>query len=209
MTAAPVQVATIAELLAAPGVPVIELPDAEICRFCELHYVSPVHVPLNFMLPAALSALRALVLRESLPTAGPRRRIYVTRGENGVRRLHNEDEVIALCRAFGLEIVQPEGRSLVEQARLFHEAELVVGVKGAALTNVLFCSSRTHLVVLSPGDFPDPFYWELTTPAGIGYSEIFGVLQGRDGEIGQNPFTVSVNGLRGILEACLADIEKR
>jgi capsular polysaccharide biosynthesis protein len=193
--------------LVAPGVPVIELPGQDIWRFSELHYVSPIHVPLNFMLPAALSALRALVLRESLTAPGPRRAIYVTRGEIGARRLRNEDEVIALCREFGLEVVQPEGRTLAEQARLFQEADLVVGVKGAALTNVLFCSGRTHLVVLSPGDFSDPFYWELTTPSGIRYSEIFGVLQGRDQPTGQNPFAVSVDGLRGILEACRADLE--
>ena len=192
--------------LVAPGVTVIELPDSEIWRFSDLHYVSPVHVPLKFMLPAALSALRAMTLRSCLATEAPRRGIYVTRGEHGARRLRNEDEVITLCRDLGLDIVRPEQSTLAEQARLFRQANLVVGVKGAALTNALFCSSRTHLVVLSPGDFPDPFYWDLTAPASIGYSEIFGVLQGRDQPTGQNPFTISVAGLRAILEACLADL---
>ena len=60
--------------------------------------------------------------------------------------------------------------------------------------------------MLTPGDFPDPFYWDLTAPAGIGYSEIFGVLQGRDRTTGHNAFTVSIPGLRTILEACLADL---
>lgn len=192
--------------IVAPGVTVIELPDDEIWRFSELHYVSPIHVPLRFKLPAAISALRALVLRENLATAGPRRGIYITRGEIGSRRLRNEDQVIALCRELGLDIVRPEERTLVEQARLFHGADLIVGVKGAALTNALFCSGHTHLVVLTPGDFPDPFYWDLTAPAGIRYSEIFGVLQSRDRPIGQNPFTVSTERLRGMLEACRADL---
>jgi len=190
----------------APGIAVIELPDDAIWRFSDLHYVSPVHVPLKFQLPAGLSALRAVVLRDRLANDGPRRGIYVTRGEHGARRLRNEDEVIALCRELGLEIVRPEQWTLAEQARRFRHADLVVGVKGAALTNALFCSSRTHLVVLTPGDFPDPFYWDLTAPAGIGYSEIFGVLQGRDRTTGHNAFTVSIPGLRTILEACLADL---
>ena len=157
-------------------------------------------------LPAALSALKALVLHGNLASTGSRRGIYVTRGEHGARRLRNEDEVIALCREFGLDIVRPEQWTLAEQARMFRAADLVVGVKGAALTNALFCSSRTHLVVLTPGDFPDPFYWDLTAPAGIGYSEIFGVLQSRGRPIGHNPFIVSVAGLRTILEACLANL---
>jgi capsular polysaccharide biosynthesis protein len=192
----------------APGIAVIELPDDEVWRFSELHYVSPVHVPLKFMLPAGLSALRALVLRESLVDDRPRHGIYVTRGDHGARRLRNEDQVIALCREFGLEVVQPEQWPLAEQARRFHRADLVVGVKGAALTNALFCSGRTHLVVLSPGDFPDPFYWDLTAPAGVAYSEIFGVLQGRDRPIGHNAFTAPIDGLRAILEACVADLAK-
>jgi capsular polysaccharide biosynthesis protein len=168
--------------------------------------VTPVHVPLRFKLPAAMSALRALILRGRLANEGPRRGIYVTRGEHGARRLRNEDEVFALCHEFGLDIVRPEQLTLAEQAHLFRQADLVVGVKGAALASALFCSSRTHLVVLSPGDFPDPFYWDLTAPAGIGYSEIFGVLQNRERLTGHNPFTVSITGLRAILEACIADL---
>lgn len=190
----------------APGVEVIELPDDEIWRFSDLHYVTPIHVPLRFKLPAAISALRALILRGHLANEAPRRGIYVTRGEHGARRLRNENEVIALCRELGLDIVQPEAWTLAEQARIFRQADLVVGVKGAALANALFCSSRAHLVLLSPGDFPDPFYWDLTAPAGVGYSEIFGVLQNRDRLTGHNPFTVSIAGLRTILEACLADL---
>jgi capsular polysaccharide biosynthesis protein len=192
--------------IVAPGVDVIELPDDEVWRFADLHYVTPIHVPLRHMVPVALSALRALVLRDRLANEGPRRGIYVTRGEHGARRLRNEDAVIALCRDLGLDIVQPEQLTLVEQARLFRQANLVVGVKGAALTNSLFCTGGTHLVVLSPGDFPDPFYWDLTAPAGIGYSEIFGVLQSRDRLTGHNAFTVSIPALRTILEGCLADL---
>jgi len=190
----------------APGIDVVELPDDEVWRFSDLHYVTPIHVPLRHMVPAALSALRGLMLRDRLANESPRRGIYVTRGDHGARRLQNEDEVIALCRAFGLDIVQPENLTLMEQARLFRQASLVVGVKGAALTNALFCTGRTHLVVLSPGDFPDPFYWDLTASAGIGYSEIFGVLQGRDRLTGHNAFTISIPSLRATLEACLADL---
>lgn len=192
--------------IVAPGVEIIECPDNETWQFSELHYVSPIHVPLRFKLPAALSALRALVLRAGPANEGPRRGIYVTRGKNAARRLQNEDEVIGLCRDFGLEVVRPEEWTLVEQARRFRQADLIVGVKGAALSNALFCSGRTHLVLLSPGDFPDPFFWDLASAAGVAYSEIFGILQERERLTGHNAFTVSIPRLRDILEDCLADL---
>jgi capsular polysaccharide biosynthesis protein len=37
--------------------------------------------------------------------------------------------------------VGPKERTLVKQARLFHGADLIVGVKGAALTNALFAQA--------------------------------------------------------------------
>jgi hypothetical protein len=62
--------------------------------------------------------------------------------------------------------------------------------------------SVSHVETLCQGGA----YWDLTAPAGIAYSEIFGVLQSRDRAIGHNAFTVSIDGLRTILEACVADL---
>ena len=190
----------------APGIDVVEHPDEEIWRYSDLHYVSPIHDPVSYKVPSAIAALRALVLRGSLGTGQARRAIYITRGDHPLRRLRNEEAVIALCRELGLEVVVPEHLSLAEQARLFHQANLVVGVKGAALTNALFCSSRTHVVALSPGDFPDSFFWDLLAQSGIAYSEIFGVLQSRGGPPGHNAFSVDIAALRAVLSACLEDI---
>jgi capsular polysaccharide biosynthesis protein len=190
----------------APGIDVVEHPDDEVWRFSELHYVGPIHDPTSYKVPSALAALKALILRGYLATGQARRGLYITRGDHPLRKLRNEEAVIALCRELGLEVVAPEHLTLAEQARLFRQADLVVGVKGAALTNALFCSSRTHVVALSPGDFPDSFFWDLLAQSGIGYSEIFGVLQTRDGAPGRNAFSVDVAALRAVLNACLEDI---
>ena len=200
--------AVVGETLAllAPGVPVLEQPDDQVWRFTELHYVSPVHVPPLFKLPVGLASLRAHALRGRLTGGGPRRAIYVSRGTIGHRVLANEDAVIALCCSLGMEVVSPEQLSLVGQASLFHGAALIVGVKGAALTNTLFCTPRTHLVVLSPSDFPDPFYWDLVAQSGVNYSEQFGRVLSRDRGQGQNPFAIDIHRLRAVLTACLNDI---
>jgi capsular polysaccharide biosynthesis protein len=192
----------------APGVAVIEHPDDEAWRFAELHYVSPVHIPPLFKLPVGLACLRAQILRGLLAHGTPRRAIYVMREAHVRRKLWNEDAVIALCQEFGIEIVSPERMSLRDQAGLFHGASLVVGVKGAGLTNALFCTPRAHVIALSPGDFPDPFFWDLVGQFGGNYSEIFGALVGRDRAQSENPFTIDVGRLRAVLTACIADIAR-
>jgi hypothetical protein len=53
-------------LLLAPGMPVLEHPDAEVWRFTELHYVQPIQIPQLFKLPDALAALRRGVLRRDI-----------------------------------------------------------------------------------------------------------------------------------------------
>jgi capsular polysaccharide biosynthesis protein len=192
----------------APGVAVIEHPDDEAWRFAELHYVSPVHIPPLFKLPEGLACLRAQILRGRLADGTPRRAIYVMREAHERRKLANEDAVVALCQEFGIEVVSPERMSLRDQAGLFHRASLVVGVKGAGLTNALFCTPRAHVIVLSPADFPDPFFWDLVGQFGGNYSEIFGALVGRDCGQSENPFTIDISRLRAILTACLADITR-
>ncbi len=73
--------------------------------------------------------------------------------------LWDEAEVIALRQRHGFAVVQPEHHRLREAA-LFRAAESVVGVKGAALTNIMFCSDAASLLVLSPAGWVDPFLWD-------------------------------------------------
>jgi len=188
--------------IVAPGVPVIEHPDSEIWQFDRLHYVMPVHCPPLFKLPHALGALRALVLADLLPIKC-HRNIYVSRGGGRPRPLENEAEFTELLEKRGFEVVHPELLTLKEQAALFRSADIVVGVKGAALTNGVFCGASTALVVLSPDDFPDPFYWDIAGQQGLSYVEIFGPVSSYQTITPDNPFSISVDRFtRAIDRAC-------
>jgi capsular polysaccharide biosynthesis protein len=164
----------------APGRPVIEQPDDEVWTVASLHYVTPPHIPPLTKQPAVMAALsgRLCALQPGVPAT---RRLYVTRDAGLGRRLVNEDQVIALCQHLGFEIVRPEHYSLREQVALFQSASCVLGVKGAALSNALFCSSAARLFVLSPSDWPDPFFWDLAAQRGLAYGEMFGPVHS-DGE---------------------------
>jgi capsular polysaccharide biosynthesis protein/Tfp pilus assembly protein PilF len=91
--------------------------------------------------------LRDAFVAGSAP-AGGARRIYVSRRDSLRRRLVNEEEAIAALALLDFEIVVPGTMSVVEQARLFAGAAIIVGVHGAGLTNMIFAPARATIIEL-------------------------------------------------------------
>lgn len=186
--------ASIAAIL--PGARILEHPTAEIWSVANLALPSPTHVPPLFKSPEALQRLRQAVLPAN-PL--PPRRLFVSRSGAAFRRLVNEAEIFALCAAYGFEMIAPETLSFADQIAAFAAAEFVIGAKGAGLANCLFCQPRTRIAVLSPADFPDPFYWDLAAQLGCFYSEIFGRITTATHQ-GANDFLIDPQQLRPLLE---------
>lgn len=79
-------------------------------------------------------------------------RLYVGRGDAASRRLVNENALLARLAPLGFVAVTMAGRSLIEQAALFARAEVIVGLHGAALANIVFCAPGTRLLeIYAPG----------------------------------------------------------
>jgi hypothetical protein len=186
----------------APQAQVLIHPDNETWEFAVLWYFAPLHEPPLFKLPMALRALRANLLP---PTASrqPTRRLFVSRGGR-TRLLLNENELLGLCVKHGFELVYPDRLSLTEQAALFQEAQIVVGVKGAALANAIFMRPEAAQIVLSPADFPDPFFWDICGQLNVSYLEVFGAITSAR-RAGANDFRVSPEKLRTALSLVGAD----
>ena len=53
----------------------------------------------------------------------------------------NEDECASVLTRHGFRFVHPETLSFDEETKLFASAEIVVGLHGAGLANLLFCPS--------------------------------------------------------------------
>lgn len=100
---------------------------------------------------------------------GAKRRIYVSRRDTTGRRLLNEDEVSGYLGKLGFETVVLGGLPFREQVEIFASAEMVVGVHGAGMTNLAFCSPGTRILELLPAWYPNPIYCQLCDAAGLVY----------------------------------------
>lgn len=193
-----VMMETIRDIL--PDSQVLFHPDNETWRFQTLQYVTPVHVPPLFKLPIALSKLRDAMLPD-WSKIEPFRKIFVVRGTgHHARALSNSDQVMELCADHGYRLVVPDSLPIHETARVFAEANAVIGVKGAALTNALFCRPGAAVMALSPADFPDPFFWDLLSQRGVGYGELFGAMTSERHQ-GHNDFVIELSRLKQMLDA--------
>jgi capsular polysaccharide biosynthesis protein len=107
--------------------------------------------------------------REDLP-----RRIFLDRPATDKRRLLNRDEVLSAVRARGFEVVETGGRSVAEQAALFASADVVAGVLGAGLTNLVYCRPGTAVVEILPRNLMFPAYRKLCAAVGLDHRIVVG-----------------------------------
>lgn len=185
--------------LICPQATIFEHPDDEIWEFETLYYAEPLHVPPLFMMPAGLEALRSAFLKDTV-TATQKRRLFITRKTASSRKCLNEDELHEIAQKRGFELVEIEKNSVQEQAHLFAQAEAVISVKGAALTNGIFCMPRTKFMLLSPSDFPDPFFWNIVAQLDCDYGEIFGDIEGQNSR-SMNDFRIAPEDFIKMLDA--------
>lgn len=97
----------------------------------------------------------------------PPRRIFVDRTQ-GARRVINRSAVDEVLQAHGVEAVDPRTMSVDERVRCFRDADLVVGVTGSGLANLLF-SRSAHVLELLPGSDMLPHCFYLCASKGLPY----------------------------------------
>ena len=93
-----------------------------------------------------------------------KRRLLVSRADAQVRRLVDESDVSALLSKLGFEVYVPGRHTFEEQAEAFRNAELIVGMHGAGLTNMLFASDAKVVEIL-PSNYPGLNHFRLLAAA--------------------------------------------
>ena len=130
---------------------------------------------MNHVRPSSIEFVRRLfgVAPADRPPR-PGRRLYVSRAGEARRRVVNDGEVISLLGDHGFEVVTPGDLSVTEQARIFSEAEIVVGPHGGGLTNMIFCAPGTRIIELISPIAQVLCFWTLATSARLDYELSFG-----------------------------------
>lgn len=138
-------------------------------RFADLIVVDGLTEHGGFMSPLVLDTVDALA-RGVEP--GKADRLVVTRRAMGFRRLVDEDAFAAHAGAHGYAQAEPGALSLPDQIALFKGASRIVGVMGAAMTNIAFAAPGTRVTLLTPAGMPDTFFWFIATLRGLDYTEV-------------------------------------
>jgi capsular polysaccharide biosynthesis protein len=130
-------------------------------------------------------------------TDGPRR-IFVMRGSVSRRRLLNQEEIAARLLPLGFTCCpDPAELTFDEQVRLFANAQLIVGVHGAALTNILFAPPHSVLVELYVND-AQPHFRVMAATREMRYISLCGTSVGGPGHQ-HDDFTIDPDALMKVL----------
>jgi capsular polysaccharide biosynthesis protein len=108
------------------------------------------------------------------------RRIFVDRAPSRGRFIRNMSELLPALRRNDVEVVDPESMSLREQVELFAETELIAGIHGAGLGNMLFRrDARTAVLeIFQPLEAP-PWFAHMAAELGFCYDALSGYAKER------------------------------
>ncbi len=90
--------------------------------------------------------------------AGADAGLLISRGA-ATRALIDEDEIGRRAGAQGFRTFSPGTAPFATQIAAFKGARRIVGVMGAAITNLVFAQPGTEIFMLSPANMPDTFFW--------------------------------------------------
>lgn len=135
------------------------------------------------------------------------KRLYIGRENRGKRTVLEQEEIIHLLTTLGFEDYECSRLTVVEQARLFGSAEVIVIAHGAAATNLVFCRPGTKVIELFGPGYVNPCYRDLSAHLGLVYFAIIG--NGHDWRLvlhhnhADSPITASVEILKQTLDEIL------
>jgi len=117
----------------------------------------------------------AAVIDKRLPKFDTPKRFYVKRTGTPRRLLKNEAALIARLSERGIVPFEIGFDKPLEQIALFRNAELIVSVHGAALTNLIWCKNA-RVIEIFPGNSRPKHYIHISAQMGLDYEPIIGSI---------------------------------
>ena len=117
---------------------------------CARVLVPALHVS-NRAVTQGVEWLRTRMAAVSTPPAQATRRLFLSRRDNGRRRLLNEDALFDMLEPQGFERVVPGEMTVAAQIAAFSAARVIVAAHGAGLTNMIFTPPGAVIVEITSG----------------------------------------------------------
>lgn len=106
------------------------------------------------------------------PVAGSGQgKVFISR-RGALRDLANADDVEKALVEAGFSIVHPGQLNFAEQIAAVRDADIVVGVMGAGMTNMIFGKRGSKVINLTPSAMPDTFFYFISVHKQQTYVEL-------------------------------------
>jgi capsular polysaccharide biosynthesis protein len=109
-----------------------------------------------------------LKIAADVGTTTSTKRIFVSRQGQSSRKILNFKEVKRVLDDHGIVTIEAETLTVQEQIQLFSGAELIVGVHGAGLANMIF-SEDASLLEIKPSNTQHAIFFILANESGLNY----------------------------------------
>jgi capsular polysaccharide biosynthesis protein len=131
--------------------------------------VSPIAPTGNYR-PHIMRGLRDrfATIRSTPPAA--KKRIFISRSQAPRRKIQNESQLASILHDFGIDSVHLENLTFNQQVQLMQNAELVIGLHGAGLSNMVWMPSQSHILEIRfRGDASNNCYFSLASATDLQY----------------------------------------
>jgi hypothetical protein len=120
--------------------------------------------------PKYLSMLTNTILCNTTLNISLGRRLFVTRKTASCRKIQNEEEVKIVVGKYGFAIVDFAEYQFEQQVSISRSADIIMGIHGAGLTNILFCKEGATVFEFSiENQSLDKCYYALSDACGLNY----------------------------------------
>jgi len=102
------------------------------------------------------------------------KKIALIRPKDLGRSFTNNDEVVSALKQNEFALIDPGNHSVVEQIAMMQRADFVLGIHGAALTNIIFCKPRTKVIEVFPPLYGTLAFYTISLAANLDYDVCVG-----------------------------------
>lgn len=153
--------------------------------------------PLYYYRQESLKKLRESFLKNRTSQKLGSEKIYLER-KNTHRIAKNEDSLLKTLHNQGVNNVDLVGLNIREQINVFNNASVVIGITGAAWTNILFCEPNTKCIIFMPKNYKTyQFYGELAEMLQVEVKYLY-YENGSDNHE-KSDFVINLNELENLL----------